>query len=134
MIYRLRIFIYYIIIYIYMADLVACLSTGKGTWVEVAKLINNEKWDSVYLVTNDFGKEKFSADKEVKFVLVDVNKGMEAMKNTIVEALKEKVSGDVAVNFVSGSGKEHMALFSALMTMGVGIRIVAAADSEVKEL
>jgi len=117
-----------------MADLIACLSTGKGSWVEVAKLINNEKWDHVYLITNDFGKEKFSADKEVKFVLVDVNKGMEAMKNSIITALKEKVSGDVAVNFVSGSGKEHMALFSALMKMGVGIRIVAAADSEVKEL
>ena len=74
-----------------MTDLVACLSTGKGSWVEVAKLINNEKWDNVYLVTNDFGKEKFSADKEVKFVLVDVNKGMESMKQSIMEALKEKI-------------------------------------------
>ena len=117
-----------------MTDLVACLSTGKGSWVEVAKLINNEKWDNVYLVTNDFGKEKFSADKEVKFVLVDVNKGMESMKQSIMEALKEKISGDIAVNFVSGSGKEHMALFSALMHLGVGIRIVVAADSDVKEL
>jgi len=117
-----------------MTDLVACLSTGKGSWVEVAKLINNEKWDNVYLVTNDFGKEKFSADKEVKFVLVDVNKGMEVMKNTVIESLKEKISGDVAVNFVSGSGKEHMAILSALMNMGVGMRLVAAADSDVKEL
>jgi len=117
-----------------MADLVACLSTGKGSWIEVAKLINNEKWDNVYLITNDFGKEKFSADKEVKFVLVDVNKGMESMKNTIIDSLKDKVTGDVAVNFVSGSGKEHMALFAALMKLGVGLRLVAAADSDVKEL
>ncbi|MFH1972691.1 MAG: hypothetical protein ABIJ18_04400, partial [archaeon] len=116
------------------ADLVACLSTGKGSWVEVAKLINNEAWGHIFLVTNDFGKEKFSAEKEVKFVLVDVNKGMDVMKKTIIEALDGKVKGDVAVNFVSGSGKEHMAVLAALMNLGVGMRLVAAADSDVKEL
>jgi len=117
-----------------MTNLVACLSTGKGSWVEVAKLINNEKWDNIFLVTNDFGKEKFSAEKEVKFILVDVNKGMDIMKKTIIEALDTKVTGDVAVNFVSGSGKEHMAVLAALMKLGVGMRLVAAADSDVKEL
>jgi hypothetical protein len=117
-----------------MTDLVCCLSTGKGTWIEVAKLINNNDWRNIFLITNDFGKEKFSSEKEVKFILVDVNKGMESMKNTITEALKEKVSGDVAVNFVSGSGKEHMALLSAMMGLGVGMRFIVAADSNIKEI
>tara|TARA_Y100000310_G_C20374132_1_gene664932 strand:- start:10 stop:363 length:354 start_codon:yes stop_codon:yes gene_type:complete len=117
-----------------MTDLVCCLSTGKGTWIEVAKLINNESWSNIYLVTNDFGKEKFSSEKDVKFLLVDVNKGVEAMKNAIISGLSDKLSGEVAVNFVSGSGKEHMALLSALIKMGVGMRFVIAADSNVKEV
>ena len=117
-----------------MVDLVCCLSTGKGTWIEVAKLINNSDWGNVFLITNDFGKEKFSSEKPVKFILVDVNKGMEQMKKAIVEALKDKISTEVAVNFVSGSGKEHMALLSGLMELGVGMRFIIAADSEVKEI
>ncbi len=117
-----------------MTDLICCLSTGKGTWVEVARLINNHTWDNIYLITNDFGKEKFSSDKEVKFILVDVNKGMEVMKNGIQEALANKLSGEVAVNFTSGSGKEHMALLSALMKTGIGMRFVVPVDSEIKEI
>lgn len=117
-----------------MTDLVCCLSTGKGTWVEVARLINNHDWDNVYLITNDFGRDKFTSEKEVKFILVDVNKGMESMKKTIEETLKDKLSGDVAVNFISGSGKEHMALLSAVINLGVGIRFVVPVDSEIKEI
>lgn len=117
-----------------MTDLVACLSTGKGSWIEVAKLINNYEWKNIFLITNDFGKEKFTSQKEVKFVIVDINKGTESMKKIIQEALKEKVSGDVALNLSSGSGLEHMAMLSAMMNIGVGIRFVMAADSEVKEV
>ena len=117
-----------------MTDLVCCLSTGKGTWVEVARLINNHSWDNIYLITNDFGKEKFTSNKEVKFILVDVNKGMEVMKNEIQESLKDKLSGEIAVNFTSGSGKEHMALLSALLKTGIGMRFVVPVDSEIKEI
>jgi len=117
-----------------MSDLICCLSTGKGTWVEVARLINNHQWDNVYLITNDFGREKFSSEKKVNFLIVDVNKGIEIMKNAIVDHLKDKVSGEIAVNFVSGSGKEHMALLSALMKLGVSMRFIFAVDSDVKEI
>src|SRR3989338_4773770 len=99
-----------------MTDLVACLSTGKGSWIEVAKLINNYDWRNIFLITND------------------VNKGTESIKKIIQEALKEKISGDVAINMTSGSGVEHMAMLSALMNIGVGIRFVMAADSEIKEV
>ena len=117
-----------------MTDLVACLSTGKGSWIEVAKLINNYDWRNIFLITNDFGKEKFSSQKEVKYIIIDVNKGTESIKKIIQEALKEKISGDVAIKMTSGSGVEHMAMLSALMNIGVGIRFVMAADSEIKEV
>ena len=34
-----------------MTELVACLTTGKGSWTEVAKLIAGENWEKVYLIT-----------------------------------------------------------------------------------
>jgi hypothetical protein len=117
-----------------MTDLVCCLGTGKGTWIEVAKLINNQDWSKIFLITNDFGKEKFSSQKDVQYILVDINKDIESLRSTILSSLKEKLSGEVGVNFISGSGKEHMALLSALMNLGVGMRFVFAVDSEVKEI
>jgi len=119
---------------IHMTDLICCLSTGKGTWIEVARLINNHAWNNIHLITNDFGKEKFTSNKKVNFILVDVNKGMEVMRNEIQNELKDKLSGEIAVNFTSGSGKEHMALLSALMKMGMGMRFVVPVDSEIKEI
>jgi len=40
----------------------------------------------------------------------------------------------VGVNFISGAGKEHMALVSALMKLGVGFRLMASTMDGVKEL
>ena len=65
---------------------------------------------------------------------MDVNKGTESIKKIIQEALEGKISGDVAINITSGSGLEHMALLSAMMNLGVGIRFIMATDSEIKEI
>ena len=117
-----------------MTDLVCCVSTGKGTWIEVAKLINNYEWRNIFLITNEFGKERFTSEKPVKYILIDMNKGTESMKKTIQEALNGKISGDVGINIVSGSGLEHMAMLTALMNLGVGLRFVMASDSDIKEV
>ena len=41
---------------------------------------------------------------------------------------------EVAVNIVSGNGKEHMAIISALLKLGVGIRLMAVTKDGVREL
>ena len=117
-----------------MTDLVCCLSTGKGTWLEVAKLINMYEWRNIFLITNDFGKEKFTSPKPVKFIIIDPNKDTDNMKKIISEALSGKISGDIALNITSGSGVEHMALLTALMNLGVGLRFVIPTNSEIKEV
>jgi len=38
------------------------------------------------------------------------------------------------VNIVSGDGKEHMALISALLKLGLGIRFVALTKEGIKEI
>ena len=48
--------------------------------------------------------------------------------------LKDKVNGEIALNLISGTGKEHMAILSALLKLGVGIRLVALTKDGVEEL
>lgn len=114
-----------------MTDLIACLSTGKGTWVEVSKLIKADNWDKVYLITNEFGKDKFNATdgKDVEYIIVDNRAPASEIKEKIISALKDKITNEVAVNFVSGAGNEHMGLLAALIKLGIGLRLVEPKDN-----
>ncbi len=111
-----------------MTDLIAALSTGKGTWAHVSALIKSEQWENIYLITNSFGKEKFSSEREVKLIVLEDDLSLEEMKDRIISQLKDKLKLDVAVNIISGSGKEHMAILSALINLGVGLRFVIEKD------
>jgi len=49
--------------------------------------------------------------------------------------LKGKIRGiEAAVNLISGTGKEHMAIMSALLKLGLAIRFVTLTDSGVREI
>lgn len=116
-----------------MTSLIACLSTGQGTWGSVSQLLRQQQWEKVFLITNDFGRQKFTADAE--FVVVDFNLPLQELSKAIFSQLQGKVSDlEVAVNLLSGTGKEHMAVLSALLRLGLGIRLVAAGEKCVEEL
>tara|TARA_Y100000034_G_C6773099_1_gene345010 strand:+ start:393 stop:737 length:345 start_codon:yes stop_codon:yes gene_type:complete len=113
--------------------LISCLSTGKGTWGHVNRLIEEGNFGKTILITNEFGKENFS-NKEAELIIVNTSQGLNEMRDEILSKLKGNVEGEVAVNFVSGTGKEHMALISALLKLGVGIRLVALTKDGVQEV
>jgi len=117
-----------------MTDLVACLSTGKGTWGPVTKLVNSGKFDKIYLLTNQFGSDNFTKKDNVELIVIDGFPEELELKEKINQALKGKLQGEVAINLTSGSGREHMALLSALLQLGVGIRLVVPGDNELIEL
>ncbi len=113
-----------------MADLVCCLSTGKGTWIEAKRLIEKPDFDNVYVITNDFGKQNFKTSRDIEFLVVDNNKGLRELIEGVKKNLDGKVKGtEVALNIVSGSGKEHMAIISAILKLGLGFRLVTVTDS-----
>ncbi|MFH1506510.1 MAG: hypothetical protein ABIE94_06010 [archaeon] len=117
-----------------MTSLVACLSIGKGTWNEVINLIKSGQFEKVFLVTNQFGKDTFRG-ANVNLVVVDPAKPYKALIEDIKAALKDKiVDTEVAVNMISGTGKEHMALLSALLQLGFGLRFVVATETGVQDL
>ena len=118
-----------------MTELIAFLSTGKGTWGHVGSLTSKEEFEKIFLLTNDFGKENFTANEKTELLVVNTNDDYEKLRDQIQSVLKDKVKGsEIAVNFISGSGKEHMALISALIKLGVGFRLVVSTKEGIKEI
>ena len=117
-----------------MTELIAVLSTGQGTWAEVAALIKGQPWEKVFLITNEFGK-RFVVPQNGSLVVVNPDIGVERLRDEIVQKLRGKIGGfEVALNMVSGSGKEHMAVVGALMKLGVGFRLVGMTEKGFQEL
>ncbi len=116
-----------------MTSLIACLTTGKGTWGHVSRLIKDHKWDKVYLVTEEFGT-KFQAEN-TEFVIIKNTKSVQEISKDIQMQLKGKIHDlEVAVNLISGDGKEHMAIISALIKLGLGIRFVVSSEKGMEEV
>lgn len=105
-------------------ELIALLSSGKGTWGQVSGLVKQGDWDNIILVGNSFAR-KFTLDKKHEFIEVQDN-SLVKMKQELLEKLKNIIKGtEVALSIASGTGKEHMALISALLSVPVGIRFTA---------
>src|SRR3989338_6992092 len=119
-----------------MPTLIACLSTGKGTWSEVSQLLKAQPWSKVFLITNEFGKQNFTARQDnVELLVVNSEQEIPALVHELKQLLKDKISDfEVAVNFVSGSGKEHMALLEVILEMGLNFRLVTVKNNQMQIL
>lgn len=116
-----------------MTTLIATLGFGKGTWVEVASIIDAEEWDSIFIITNSFGAEKFTHQKKLEIILITDDMNLENMTTTIVTPLKNNIKDtEVALSIISGTGKEHLAAIAALMKSGLGIRFVTFENNTLK--
>ena len=117
-----------------MTILLALLSTGKGTWGHVSRLIAEQDWEKIILLTNEFGMEKFSHEKNPELIQINFRQPLSNVRDEIIKNLKDKLKSEIALNFVSGDGKEHMALMSALIKLGIGFRFMALTKDGIKEL
>lgn len=117
-----------------MTDLVVCLGTDQKVWDYLRRLVEGEPWGSVFVVSPD-ANPGFSCSRPVRFVAVDVRSTLPELVEQVRRALDGKIlDTEAAVNVVLGSGKEHMAVMSALLRLGVGIRLVAYTSEGVKEI
>lgn len=115
-------------------ELVALLSTGKGTWAQVSGLLKYGEWDNVIILGSEFA-QKFTSEKKFEFITVDLDKKLMDLRQEFMEKLKGKIKGtEVALSIASGEGKEHMALISALINLPVGIRFAALTKDGVIDL
>ncbi|MBS3134988.1 hypothetical protein J4406_01280 [Candidatus Woesearchaeota archaeon] len=118
-----------------MATLISCLSTGKGTWGHVNRLIEDGKYDHIFLITNDYGKENFNKGKNTELIALNLDQGLKELRDDIIKNLKGKIKEtEVDTNFISGTGREHMALMAALLKLGIGIRLKALTKEGIEEI
>ena len=107
-------------------ELVALLSTGKGTWGQVSGLIQKGEWEKVIVVGPAFAKEFTVQGESFDFIEFDSDKSLIQLKKELEKKLQGKFNGlEVALSIASGNGKEHMALQSALLSLPVGVRFTA---------
>jgi hypothetical protein len=107
-----------------MTELIALLSTGEGTWAQVAGIIKQGDWENIILIGNEFAK-RFQIDKPHEFIEISSTRLMD-IRDELREKLNNKIKGtEVALSIASGDGKEHMALISALLSLPVGVRFTA---------
>ena len=117
-----------------MVSLIALLSSGKGTWAQVNSLIANGSWDRIYLICNEFAHENYEtkSQKVIKLKFDEKNpvKSFEVLAKFFKKDIKDF---EVALNLVSGSGIEHMAVLSAVLKAGLGVRFVYEYGKEIHE-
>ena len=107
-----------------MTELVALLSTGEGTWAQVAGIIKQGDWENIILVGSEFAK-RFQVDKPHEFIEISSTR-LTDIRDELRVKLNNKIKGtEVALSIASGDGKEHMALISALLSLPVGVRFTA---------
>jgi hypothetical protein len=116
-----------------MTSLIASLGSEKPTVAHVAELIKREKWEKVYLISESKHSE-IKADN-IEYIIISQN----AVLSDLAEEIRKKLIGKIsdieaAVNLISGSGKLNMAVLSAVLKLGLGIRLVALTREGIKEV
>ena len=94
-----------------VANFIATLGVGKGTWGHVSRIVSEQEFDKVVLVSTEWVKENFKLPKEVEWILINNRAGFDIIKEEIKSKLPQ---GELVVSIVSGSGKEHTAMLVAL--------------------
>src|SRR3990167_3935698 len=107
-------------------ELVCFQGRDKENWAQLNALIKKGEWDNVFLL-KDKDAEVFSLPNNCKVIPIDCSASLSGIKDNIIQKLKSSIGKDfeVALSIASGTGKEHMALISALLGIPVGIRLVA---------
>lgn len=119
-----------------MTDFVAVMTSDNGAFNHVKKIIEEGMFERAFLIVSPINVPSLTPSQtKVEFVYINANKPIEEMIQQIVSQLKPKLSfSEVGLNLASGNGKEHMAVLSAVMKLGVGFRLVAATKEGVKEI
>ena len=116
-------------------ELVAFVGNDKENLGQVVALMNRLECEKVLLVKSSASEHEISNHKSTTLT-IDTSKDILSLKKEMQDKLKPLLSGDfeVALSLASGTGKEHMALIGALLSIPVGIRIVVYTKNGVEFL
>ena len=107
-------------------ELVCFQGLDKENYPQLNALIKRGEWEKIIVIKNKEA-EAFISQENCETINVNSNLTITELKEQLMEKIKSQLGKDfeVALSLASGSGKEHMALISALLNIPVGIRLVA---------
>ena len=106
-------------------ELVCFQGADKKDYAQLNALIKRGNWDNIIILKSK-SAEPFSPPNSHS-ISINSDSPLQELKTEIMNKLKPVIGKDfeVALSIASGNGKEHMALISALLSIPVGIRLVA---------
>ncbi len=106
-------------------EFVAFVGSDTENWGQVSALLNRLEYETALIVRSQ-GADSFPIGERCTVLDIDTTQPLLALKEELLSKLKSKLSGDfeVSLSLASGTGKEHMALLSALLNIPVGVRLV----------
>lgn len=106
-------------------NLVTFIGGDRENWGQIAALMNRMEAGKIILVKSKEAGD-FPAHEHCAIVEIDSGMPLLELKRVLTEKLKALLSTEfeVALSLASGTGKEHMALLSALLNIPVGVRLV----------
>jgi hypothetical protein len=109
-----------------MTELIITLGENNRSWPYIQQLIKVEDWTNIFVIGNKVVEDSFRVEgKVINFIVINEKETVKTIVQNITRELKEKITGtEVALNFVSGKGKLHMALIPSVLKLGLGIRFV----------
>ncbi|MCF7861268.1 hypothetical protein K9M79_03395 [Candidatus Woesearchaeota archaeon] len=123
-----------------MKVLIVTVSQNPAEVAHVKRLLSEGEWKKVIMIGFDKTKEIVHTfeclnNDLFNYILCDPTMPIPEISSTLGSELSE-ASGEyeVAVNFTSGTGKLHMAVLSAVLKLGVGVRLVTISEKGVIQI
>ncbi len=116
-------------------NLVALIGKEKSGYGQISALLNRFEAERIILV-KDHSVTEFPSNESSQVLNVDFDSDLVSLKNEMESKLKMALNKDfeVALSIASGTGKEHMAIISALLAIPVGVKIVACTKNGIEYL
>ena len=110
-------------------ELVALLSTGKGTWGQVSGLMKKGEWEKIIILGTSFAKDFNVPGISFEFIEFDSDKSLIPLKKELEKKLRESIIDELfkkSVNPVLELLKTHLSqsgynlkLFSLTQLLGI---------------
>lgn len=116
-------------------NLVALIGKDNLGYGQVAALLNRFEAEKIILV-KDKSVTEFPSNESSELIEVNFDSDLVSLKNEMESKLQKSLNKDfeVALSLASGTGKEHMAIISALLSIPVGVKIVACTKNGIEFL
>ncbi len=103
--------------------LICFQGTDKENYPQINALMKRGDWSNILIIKNKETEDLPEGNASI----LEINSSLpiNELKSDMIQKLKNTIKEiEVALSIASGTGKEHMALISALLSMPVGIRLV----------